>query len=129
MGKTNDKGLLTITIDATKGKVHDNTSEEYIAINESKARLIYKDFIQKGNYSTLFFTFLSLFLTCLIACFTANFKDVLGIENAGIIIFLIFILMTISFFITTIIFLWLWIKNRKKYNEEEFIIRLKNSDN
>ena len=105
--------------------LYENTTEDIIHINESKARLIYQKHLRKGHQLEYFWTCLALFITGLIAVLTADFKDIFGIQGSGIFLFSIFILGTVLSFIFTVIFLGSWIVNRKKYSEDTFIKDLK----
>ena len=107
--------------ETSKHRIEKNLSENGVMISDSKSRLIYRDFIKNDRYFGFFTTSLSIFLSFLIAIFTSNFKDFFKIENTSDIIFAFFVFVCISSGILTIIFFILYLKNRKKCNEEAFI--------
>lgn len=122
------KNEITITL-SNDPIIYDNTSEDRIIINESKARLIYAKHIKRSPYRNLCGTFLGLFLSCLISVLTADFKDIFGIKNSSAFFYSFFLIATIVFSIFTFAFFVLFLINRKKYNEDKFISELKASEN
>ena len=128
MAKQKKNNLSTRVVSRTE-YVYNNTLEDIIQINDSKARLIYRDYIEKRSGKGLFFTYLGLFLTCFLAALTSSFNDFLGIPNSRYVLYVIFWLGTVSFFILTVFSLFVWLKNRKKYNEDNFIAFLKDDRN
>ena len=118
---------LTTSLENTEN-VFDNTSEDRILINESKARLIYKNHIKNNTFGGLCGTFFGLFLTCLIAVLTSTFHDIFYIEGSSVFVKLSFIFGTGVFFICFIVFLIIWIVHKVKYSEKKFIAALKNTN-
>ena len=123
--KKRHSNLKSKTVESS-GDIFDNTTEETVIINVSKARLIYNKHIKRQGNGGLCLTFLGLFLSCFVTLFTSTFKDIFGVQNSSYIINAIFILACGGFLIATIIFFIKWICGCKKYNEKTFIADLKN---
>lgn len=123
--KEKKKANLQIIVSNETTTLYENTTEDIIHINESKARLIYQKHLRKNNQPEYFWTCLALFVTCLVAVLTAEFKDVLGIQGSGIFLFSIFIIGTVLSFGFMLYFFIKWLVNRKKYSEDTFIKDLK----
>ena len=119
---------LKINLKTTKHFVFDNTSENVIQINESKARLLYQNHIKNTPNLNLFFTYLGLFASFLISILTTTFNDIFNIQGSGLFIECIFIIGSIATLMASIYVLVKWFINKKRYNEDKFIKDLK-SDN
>ena len=126
--KDKNTSKLEIIPNIESHKIYNNTTENEIRINESKARLIYNKHINKTYNTGLIWTFLGLFITCLIAVLTSDFKDIIGIENSKYYLFSMFVIGAIVFFIATIVQIAKWLRGRKKYNVDTFIADLKESE-
>ena len=79
--KKKNSNLKFKTVESS-GDIFDNTTEETVIINVSKARLIYYKHIKRQGNGGLTLTFLGLFLSCVVTLFTSTFKDVFGIQNS-----------------------------------------------
>lgn len=123
-GTTKSNGLDTKNVIKNNMPVCNNITETAITISESKARLIYRDHINKVN-GELVLTLFGLFLTFLITVLTSDFNDVFEIENSKYFLSTSFILLTIVTGIATVIYFFKWKVNRKKYTENSFITALK----
>lgn len=123
--KKNSKLEIKI-ISNKKAELFDNTIDNIISITESKAKLIYNDHINNTPNIGLFFTALGFFVSFLLAILTAEFKDFLGLKSY--LIHTIFVLITVACFIWCIVLLVKYIKNKNKYNVDQFIKALKNEE-
>ena len=105
-------------------EVFDNTSEFAVKINESKARLIYNKYFKSTSGGTVL-SLLGAFLSCLTTVLTATFNDIFEINGSAAVLLAIFILLTICFFVLTVIWTIKWIYSKKRMSEEYFIKELK----
>ena len=105
-------------------EVFDNTSEFAVKINESKARLIYNKYLKSTSGGTVL-SLLGAFLSCLTTVLTATFNDICELDGSAAVLFAIFIILTIGFFILTVIWTAKWIYSKRKLSEEYFIKELK----
>lgn len=104
-----------------KCEVESKTFETGFEISDSKAKLIYRNFVEKRTSSTFLSIFASLFASFLITLFTAEFKNIFGIEGSSYMIFGIFVFLCACFGVGTIISVLFVIRNHKKFNENAFI--------
>ena len=125
--KKNNK--VSIDLPITEDNLYNNSKENYILINESKAKLIYEKHVKNSLHGSLSLTFLGLFISLLITFFTCEFKDIFGISNSSYYVYAVFLIATILFGILTVVFFISWILHRKNKNAKAFIDALKNSDN
>ena len=105
--------------------VYDNTSDNYIAISESKARIIYKKFVKNINGGVVWSVF-STAITCTVAGTTGEFQDVFNIERSGELIRLAFQGIGVAFWIFFVYVLIVYVVNKTRYGEDKFIEELKN---
>ena len=103
-----------------------NLSDSAVEIIDSKARLIYRDFI--GNRvvtSSVFFTCVGLFISCMSALTTAtSFNPVFGLD--GSVIKALFIVVAVISGLCGLVSLGFWIRSIIKYGENRFIKELHN---
>lgn len=119
-------GLETRGVVKSELSMCDNITDTAIRITESKARLVYRDHLKYSSGERALSAF-GLFIAFLTTLLTADFKDILGLENSKYVLNAVFILLAISSGIATIVFLILWLCRKKNNNEESFIIALKGS--
>lgn len=124
---TTPNGLDTQSTVNSSMPMCDNITDTAIRITESKARLVYRNHINKIN-GELVLSLFGLFLTFIITVLTSEFNDVFEIENSKYILNAAFVILTIATGIASGIYLVKWIVNRKKYNENSFISALKGND-
>lgn len=108
-----------------------NISDNGFTITDSKARIIYRDFVSVRRCVTLFFSSLSFFTTIGIALLTSDFKNSFGLESSVIkAIFIVFeiisALSSLGFGIACLVYLCMnrfkeeaFIKALHKYGKEE----------
>ena len=103
-----------------------NISDSAVEIIDSKARLIYRDFIgRRVVVSSIFFTCLGLFISCISALSTASsFNSILGINGA--VVEALFIIVAVGSGLCGLISLVFWIISLVKYGENRFIKELHN---
>ena len=106
----------------------DNVDLKVIEINESKAKYIYVNYIEKKPSLSSWLSFFGIFLTCLTTSLTSTFSNILNIENSGIFLKGVFWTLTIVFFVLCIIFLIRYLRNIKKYTCDKFIELLRSGE-
>ena len=109
--------------------IESNISDNGFEITDSKARLIYRDFISIRKHLTCFTSCISFFTSTLICLLTSDFKDIFEIENSHYIIKGFFVAICCASAIASIIaFVIIFIK-RKRFNEDSFILELHKTGN
>lgn len=107
-------------------KVDSNLTEEGVEITDSRAKLIYRDFVAKRFGTGLFSTSLGIFVSLLATLLTSNFKEIQGIPSFPYIMNGVFICLCVISGLLTIVGLVLMIIGFCKYNEKAFIKALHN---
>ncbi len=122
--KTNDAVSTYIT--SKPPVTYDNTSEDIIRINVSKARLIYRGHIQNRTDTSNIWSWFGVGLSCLIAVASSDFERTKDFyESAPVFLRVIFTIACIYSFCETAWLFYQYMKNRNKYTEDTFITELK----
>ena len=124
------KNNVAKTLNFSKTQVvYDNTTEDIIMINESKARLIYKEHMHNNVDIGNILALIGMAITCLLAFLSSDFEKFSNCELitptllSGI-FFIIFILASVAAMKLS----WRFLCNKGKYTDETFILSLKTSD-
>lgn len=115
---------LRTNVETRDLEVFDNTSEFAVKINESKARLIYNKYFKTTSGGTVL-SFFGTFLSCLTTLLAANFNDIWGVAGASAVLYAIFVILTGTFGLLTLVWTGKWIYSLIKLNEASFIDELK----
>lgn len=118
-----NEGLETRGV-VSKMPVCDNIADTAIRITESKARLVYRDYLKRCSGERVISS-LSLFITVLVTLLTTSFNDALGIENSKYTLQAFFVFLAITLGIATVVFFIKWRGDKKQNNEDAFINALK----
>ena len=114
-------------VDLASVQIDSNISETGVQITDSKAKLIYRDFISPKISVTVFSITLSVFCSFLISLLTSSFSDINDWGGSGLIIKGIFCSICALAGIAALVSAIFILKNRKKYTENEFIRALHKS--
>ena len=121
------KGLDTKGIVNNKMSMCDNITDTAIRITESKARLVYRDYLKHSSGERVISAF-GLFISFLTALLTSSFEDIAGVANSKYVFEAVFVILAIASGIASVVFLIKWINGLKSNNEDSFINALKGYD-
>ena len=109
-------------------EVKTNVSDNIVVTTDSKAKIIYRDFLARRIGFGTFFSFLGLFVSTLITVLTSTFNEVPNMPNSSFVMKGVFVCLCAVFGIISLISLIISIIGFKKYNEKSFIRALHEDD-